>query len=160
MSDYVPRTEPANWMAGGKVVNVAKVKWVTMPDIQTAANALMSGEIDYIEQMQVDLLPVLEGDDAVKVEVREPTGMQTMVRMNFLHPPFDNPKVRTAALQAISQEPVLAASTMAAGSAIAKSCHPNQPYRYSPSATPSQRLASTTATASARIGVSSGTGAE
>lgn len=107
--DYVPRSEPANWMAGGKTVKVDKVKWITMPDVQTAANALMSGEIDYIEQMQVDLLPLLEGDDNVKVEVREPTGMQTMVRMNFLHPPFDNPKVRQAALKAISQEPVLAA---------------------------------------------------
>ena len=107
--DYVPRNEPANWMAGGKTVKVDKVKWITMPDVQTAANALMSGEIDYIEQMQVDLLPLLEGDDNVKVEVREPTGMQTMVRMNFLHPPFDNPKVRQAALKAISQEPVLAA---------------------------------------------------
>lgn len=107
--DYVPRDEPANWMAGGKVVKVDKVTWVAMPDVQTAANALMGGEIDYIEQMQVDLLPLLEGDDAVKVEVREPTGMQTMVRMNFLHPPFDNQKIRQAALAAISQEPVLAA---------------------------------------------------
>lgn len=107
--DYVPRDEPANWMAGGKVVNVDEVKWVNMPDIQTAVNALTSGEIDYIEQMQVDLLPLLEGDPNIAVEVREPTGMMTMARMNFLHPPFDNEKVRQAALKAISQETVLAA---------------------------------------------------
>lgn len=107
--DYVPRDEPANWMAGGKVVNVDEVKWVNMPDIQTAVNALTSGEIDYIEQMQVDLLPLLEGDPNLVVEVREPTGMMTMARMNFLHPPFDNEKVRQAALKAISQETVLAA---------------------------------------------------
>ncbi|MFT4014211.1 MAG: ABC transporter substrate-binding protein [Paracoccus sp. (in: a-proteobacteria)] len=108
-TDYVPRSEPANWMAGGKVVNVDKVKWVNMPDIQTAVNALSGGEIDYIEQMQVDLLPLLEGDPNIAVEVREPTGMQTMARMNFLHPPFDNEKVRLAALKAISQEQVMAA---------------------------------------------------
>ncbi|RJL12563.1 ABC transporter substrate-binding protein [Paracoccus siganidrum] len=107
--DYVPRDEPADWMAGGKVVNVDQVKWVNMPDIQTAVNALSGGEIDYIEQMQVDLVPLLEGDPNVAVEVREPTGMQTMVRTNFLHPPFDDPKIRQAALKAISQEPVLAA---------------------------------------------------
>ncbi|MBK4216990.1 ABC transporter substrate-binding protein [Paracoccus caeni] len=107
--DYVPRDEPADWMAGGKVVNVDKVRWVNMPDIQTAVNALSSGEIDYIEQMQVDLVPLLEGDPNVTVEVREPTGMQTMARLNFLHPPFDNEKIRLAALKAISQEPVLAA---------------------------------------------------
>lgn len=108
-TEYMPRDEPADWMAGGKVVNVDTVKWVNMPDIQTAVNALSGGEIDYIEQMQVDLLPLLEGDPNIAVEVREPTGMQTMARVNFLHPPFDNEKVRQAALKAISQEPVLAA---------------------------------------------------
>lgn len=108
-ADYVPRDEAADWMAGGKVVNVDTVKWVNMPDIQTAVNALSGGEIDYIEQMQVDLVPLLEGDPNVVVEVREPTGMMTMARMNFLHPPFDNEKVRQAALRAISQETVLAA---------------------------------------------------
>ncbi|MGP9806252.1 ABC transporter substrate-binding protein [Paracoccus sp. NSM] len=107
--DYVPREEPADWMAGGKVVNVDRVEWVNMPDVQTAVNALSSGEIDYIEAMQVDLIPLLEGDPDVVVEKREPTGMQTMVRMNFLHPPFDNQLIRQAALKAITQEPVLAA---------------------------------------------------
>lgn len=107
--EYVPREEPASWMAGGKVVKVDRVVWTAMPDIQTAVNALSSGEIDYIEQMQVDLIPLLEGDPNVTVEVREPTGMMTMVRPNFLHPPFDNKDVRQAALKAIAQEPVLAA---------------------------------------------------
>ncbi|TKA95091.1 ABC transporter substrate-binding protein [Cereibacter changlensis] len=107
--DYVPREEPADWMAGGKVVNVDRVEWVNMPDVQTAVNALSGGEIDYIEAMQVDLIPLLEGDPNIVVETREPTGMQTMVRMNFLHPPFDNKEVRQAALKAIQQEPVLAA---------------------------------------------------
>lgn len=107
--DYVPRDEPADGMAGGKVVNVDAVKWVTMGDIQTAVNAILSGEIDYIEVLQVDLLPLLEGNPDLTVEVREPVGYQTMARLNFLHPPFDNQKIRQAALYAISQEPVLAA---------------------------------------------------
>ncbi|WP_246053490.1 ABC transporter substrate-binding protein [Paracoccus hibiscisoli] len=107
--DYVPRDEPADWMAGGKVVNVDRVEWVNMPDVQTAVNALSGGEIDYIEAMQVDLIPLLEGDPNIVVETREPTGMQTMTRMNFLHPPFDNVQVRQAAIKAITQEPVLAA---------------------------------------------------
>ncbi|WP_265499532.1 ABC transporter substrate-binding protein [Paracoccus beibuensis] len=107
--EYVPREEPVDWMAGGKVVNIDRVEWVNMPDVQTAVNALSGGEIDYIEAMQVDLIPLLEGDPNIVVEKREPTGMQTMVRMNFLHPPFDNQQVRQAALKAIQQEPVLAA---------------------------------------------------
>ncbi|MDZ4393978.1 ABC transporter substrate-binding protein [Cypionkella sp.] len=107
--EYVPRDEPADWMAGGKVVKVDRVEWVSMPDIQTAVNALSGGEIDYIEQMQVDLLPLLEGDPDIVVETRDSTGMQTMTRMNFLHPPFDNQLIRQAAIKAIQQEPVLAA---------------------------------------------------
>lgn len=105
--EYVPRSEPASWMAGGKVVNVDKVKWVTMPDSQTSINALLSGEIDYMEQVPVDLLPILEGSDEVVAEVRDPLGYQTMGRMNFLYPPFDNVKVRKAALMALSQQDVL-----------------------------------------------------
>ena len=31
-TDYVPRSEPASGLAGGKVVKVDRVKWITMPD--------------------------------------------------------------------------------------------------------------------------------
>ena len=106
--DYVPRDEPASWMAGGKVVNVDRVVWTTMPDPQTSMNALATGEIDYIEQLQVDLLPILEGNPDVVIEMRDPLGYQTMGRMNFLYPPFDNKEIRQAALKALSQEDVLA----------------------------------------------------
>ncbi|MBL0936446.1 MAG: ABC transporter substrate-binding protein [Rhizobiaceae bacterium] len=107
-ADYVPREEPADWMAGGKVVNVDRVVWTTMPDAQTAINALVSGEIDYLEQAQIDLLPILQASPDLTVEVRDPLGFQTMGRMNFKYPPFDDEKIRQAALMAISQENVLA----------------------------------------------------
>ncbi|SOC16098.1 peptide/nickel transport system substrate-binding protein [Stappia indica] len=105
--DYVPRDEPASWMAGGKVVNVDEVKWVTMPDAQTAINAIMSGEIDYIEQVQIDLLPILASSEDVTVETRDDLGYQTIGRMNFKHPPFDNKQIRQAAQMALSQADVL-----------------------------------------------------
>jgi len=108
-ADYKPREEAARGMAGGKVVKVDKVKWVTMPDMQTAVGALAAGEIDYIEMMQVDLIPILEAEEGVTVEVREPLGMQTMTRLNFKNPPFDKKEVRQAALKALGQEAVLAA---------------------------------------------------
>jgi peptide/nickel transport system substrate-binding protein len=105
--DYVPRDGAPSWMAGGKKVNVDTVKWVTMPDAQTAINAIMSGEIDYLEQVQIDLLPILKTSEDVTVEIREPLGYQTMGRMNFKHPPFDNVKIRQAARMALSQADVL-----------------------------------------------------
>jgi peptide/nickel transport system substrate-binding protein len=106
--EYVPRDEPASWMAGGKVVNVDRVVWTTMPDSLTAINALAAGEIDYLEQAQVDLLPILESAPDVTVEMRDPLGYVTIGRPNFLYPPFDDKKVRQAALLALSQEDVLA----------------------------------------------------
>ena len=48
--DYKPRAEPASGLAGGKVVHVDRVEWLNITDAQTAVNALMSGEIDYIDQ--------------------------------------------------------------------------------------------------------------
>src|SRR6201995_2375222 len=105
--DYVPRKEPPSWTSGGKVVKVDRVEWITMPDAQTAVNALQSGDIDFMENPPFDLLPVLEGNSDIKIDILNKFGFQTLGRMNFLLPPFDNVKVRRAALLAISQKDVL-----------------------------------------------------
>jgi peptide/nickel transport system substrate-binding protein len=105
--DYVPRSEPANWASGGKVVKVDRVEWITMPDAQTAVNALQSGDIDFMENGPYDLLPVLAKDKELKIEILNKLGYQTLGRMNFLFPPFDNVKVRRAAFLAMNQKPVL-----------------------------------------------------
>src|SRR5207245_2927475 len=75
-TDYVPRKEPASWTAGGKVVKVDRVEWITMPDAQTAVNALQSGDIDFMEVPPWDLLPVLEGNSDLKVETLNKFGYQ------------------------------------------------------------------------------------
>ncbi|MCA6116974.1 ABC transporter substrate-binding protein [Bradyrhizobium sp. WSM 1738] len=105
--DYVPRKEPPSWTSGGKVVKVDRVEWITMPDAQTAVNALQSGDIDFMENLPFDLLPVLEANKDIKVDVLNKFGFQTLGRMNFLHPPFDNVKVRRAAFLAMKQKDVL-----------------------------------------------------
>ena len=105
--DYVPRKEPPSWTSGGKVVKVDRVEWITMPDAQTAVNALQSGEIDFMELPPIDLLPVLVANKNLKVETLNKLGSQTIGRMNFLHPPFDNVKVRRAALMAMNQKDIL-----------------------------------------------------
>src|SRR5437588_4551254 len=106
-TDYVPRKEPASWTAGGKVVKVDRVEWITVADAQTAVNALQSGDIDFMENPPWDLLPVLEANQDIKVETLNKFGFQTLGRMNFLYPPFDNVKVRRAALVAMNQKDVL-----------------------------------------------------
>lgn len=105
--DYVPRKEPPSWTAGAKVVKVDRVEWITMPDAQTAVNALQSGDIDFMENPSFDLLPVVKANKDIKIEILNKLGFQTLGRMNFLHPPFDNVKVRRAALLAMNQKDVL-----------------------------------------------------
>lgn len=109
-ADYVPRREKPDWLSGGKVARVDRVEWITMPDAQTAINALQSGDIDFLEQPSIDLLPVLEANPDLTVAVLNKFGFQIEGRMNFLHPPFDNVKIRRAALLAISQKEVLDAT--------------------------------------------------
>jgi peptide/nickel transport system substrate-binding protein len=106
-TDYVPRKEPPSWTAGGKVVKVDRVEWITMADAQTAVNALQSGDIDFMENPSFDLLPLLTKDKDMKVQILNQLGFQTLGRMNFLHPPFDNVKVRRAAFLAMKQKDVL-----------------------------------------------------
>jgi peptide/nickel transport system substrate-binding protein len=105
--DYVPRKEAPSWTSGGKVVKVDRVEWITMADAQTAVNAVQSGDIDFMEAPSFDILPVLAADKNLKVETLNKLGFQTVGRMNFLLPPFDNVKVRRAAFMAMNQKDVL-----------------------------------------------------
>src|ERR1700742_1098551 len=91
-TDYVPRKEPPSWTSGAKVVKVDRVEWITMSDAQTAVNALQSGDIDFMENPPWDLLPVLAANRELKIETLNKLGYQTLGRMNFLYPPFDNPR--------------------------------------------------------------------
>jgi peptide/nickel transport system substrate-binding protein len=106
-TDYVPRKEPPSWTSGAKMVKVDRVEWITMADPQTAVNALQSGDIDFMEIPPFDLLPALAANKELKVETLNKLGFQTIGRMNFLYPPFDNVKIRRAAFVAMNQKDVL-----------------------------------------------------
>jgi len=101
--NYVPREEEPSWGAGGKVAKVDRVEWVSIKDHQTAVNALIEGEVDYLEAPSTDLLPLLDGVDGVTKKILNPLGNQYMFRLNHLHPPFNDVKLRRAALMAINQ---------------------------------------------------------
>jgi len=107
---YKPRAEPANGLAGGKVVKVDRVEWIAMPDIQTQVAALQSGEIDMIESPGHDLLPLLAKDKNIKLLNFNPTGSQYTFRFNSTAKPFDNAKVRHAVFVAFAQEDFLKAT--------------------------------------------------
>ncbi len=102
--DYVPRGEAADWWSGGKVVNFDRIEWVIMPDPATASAALQSGEIDWWETPLTDLIPVLKRNRNIKVDIADPLGNIGAFRLNHLHPPFNDVKVRRAVQMALNQE--------------------------------------------------------
>ncbi|MDX1541613.1 MAG: ABC transporter substrate-binding protein, partial [Geminicoccaceae bacterium] len=107
--DYVPRDEPADGFAGGKVVKVDKVEWIYIPDTNTATQALIAGEVDVYEIPPIDLIPVLEADPNITVEVLDPLGKMGHIRPNHLYPPFDKKEARQALQLLVDQQAFLAA---------------------------------------------------
>ena len=103
--DYVPRSEPATGIAGGKRVLLDRVIWDIM-DEQTAASALMAGEVDFFEVPPTVLLPALAAAPGVKIEVLNKFGNVGYCRLNHLHPPFNNLSARRAAQLAVNQEDI------------------------------------------------------
>ncbi len=106
---YKPRAEPPSMLAGGKVVKLDRVEWIAITDPLTAVNALQQGEIDVIEVPVPDLFPMLKADKNVSLFGWNALGSQIIMRMNHLHPPFNNLKARQAAMYAIAQEDFLRA---------------------------------------------------
>jgi peptide/nickel transport system substrate-binding protein len=108
--NYVPRKEPVSGAAGGKIAKVDRVEWLYIPDPTTSMNALMSGEIDYYEQVPGDLAPILGRAPGVKIEVLDPIGSQGMMRFNHMVAPTNNMLVRRAINRALNQKELLAAA--------------------------------------------------
>lgn len=102
-ADYVPRKEPASGFAGGKVAVVDRIEMVNISDAQTAVNALRRGEIDFVEDVPPDLVSQLEGVKTVALKSYGKSTNMFTLRMNWLQPPFNNVKVRRAALAALYQ---------------------------------------------------------
>ena len=107
---YVPRAGGTpSFTAGPKVAHFDRVVWTTIPDQATAAQAVMAGEQDWWDYATIDLMPLLQQARGVRVVVQEPSGQVSILRMNQLHPPFDNPAIRRALLGAVSQQNVMTA---------------------------------------------------
>jgi peptide/nickel transport system substrate-binding protein len=100
---YLPRPETPSLLAGGKVVNFDRVEWTTMPDATTAAGALETGEVDWLDAPLIDLVPRLRKVPNVTVAQLRPFGVwfELVFNTNLAH--FDNPALRRAVLAAVDQ---------------------------------------------------------
>lgn len=107
---YKPRPEPASLAAGGKVAHFDRIEAIYIPDTATAVNALVSGEIDWMEDVPADLLSYFDDQDVARPVVGEQAGGSMQLVINWLNPPFDNQKIRQALQAAVEQKPFLQAA--------------------------------------------------
>ncbi len=108
---YIPRADgPASFTAGPKRVYFDRIEWHVIPDGQTAANALASGEVDWWQTPDTDLLPQLMKSKRLVQLQQDPAGGIGILRFNQLYPPFNNPAIRRALLGAIDQDECMLAS--------------------------------------------------
>jgi peptide/nickel transport system substrate-binding protein len=106
---YVPRDEAPSYMAGGHRVLLDRVEWKMIPDAGTAANALLTGEVDWIEIPLPDLLAMLRKGSGVRTGVLDKSGQIMLLRPNHLIAPTSLASVRQTMLAAINQAEVVSA---------------------------------------------------
>ncbi|WP_211880511.1 ABC transporter substrate-binding protein [Plastoroseomonas hellenica] len=118
---YVPREEPADFLAGGKRVLIDALDIRVVPDGGTAAAALQAGEIDYMQYAPFDLLPSLERNRRITVQNFTGPHMFTgHYRLNHAAPPFDDPAIRRVLLRLVDQGEVMAGFGL--GERYARTC--------------------------------------
>ena len=106
--DYVPRDEPADGLAGGKVVKVERAELLTMPELATRAAALQRNEVDFLEYAPFDFLPTFATNkDIVIAKASGQAQIVAALTVNHLFPPFDNVLVRRAAAAALIRSEVV-----------------------------------------------------
>ncbi len=106
---YVPRAEPADGLAGGKVARFDRIELVSVPDQATRVAALQKGELDLLEIVPFDFIEPLRRDPNITLARQKGVDqIMAVVNINHLQPPFDNVLVRRALRAAISQPDVMA----------------------------------------------------
>ena len=101
---YEPRAEAADWISGGKRMMFDRIEWLILPDDATKAAALQNGEVDWWENPIPDLVPLLKRNRNINVDISDPLGNIGSLRINHLHPPFNDVRARRALMLALNQE--------------------------------------------------------
>jgi peptide/nickel transport system substrate-binding protein len=79
-----------------------RIEWIVVPDVATKTAAIQNGEVDWWENPPADIWPVLAAKPDITMV---PASLRPLgcVRFNWLHPPFDNVKMRQAVMLVASQ---------------------------------------------------------
>lgn len=104
---YKPRNEAASGTTGAKIVNFDRLELVVIRDAQTQLNALIRGEVDVVTAPAAEQYATLRTQTGIQLVDLTPAGSQLFLRFNHVSKPFDDVKVRRAAMVALGQEEML-----------------------------------------------------
>jgi peptide/nickel transport system substrate-binding protein len=108
--DYLPRSDPPSGVAGGKIVKVDRVEFTILPDPFTKSSALQRNEVDFVDALPHDQIPVLQNAAGVVIAPWQQVESTAIIRPNSLYPPFDNEKARQALALTVNQADYLSAA--------------------------------------------------
>jgi peptide/nickel transport system substrate-binding protein len=107
---YVPRGEKPDFLAGGKDVKIDSITLKVIPDVSTAATALLAGEIDYLQYVPFDWIDRIKKDSHVKLmSLGGLDQFQGNFRLNHASPPFNDPAIRRVLWKLVDQKAILQA---------------------------------------------------
>lgn len=100
---YRARADKPSLFAGAKPALVDRVEAVFVPDLAVATFELYGGWIQYWRTMEADALPRVEHNPDVVLRTIDPFGDTAILRLNHRTAPFDDARIRQAALLAVDQ---------------------------------------------------------
>ncbi len=107
---YVPRESGTSALiAGPKRAFMDRVEWHIITDAATSAAALQRGEIDWFEQPPPEIQELLQRNRDISIELIDQRPGCTVLRLNHLHPPFNDKRIRQALLPAVDQADYMSA---------------------------------------------------
>jgi peptide/nickel transport system substrate-binding protein len=107
---YVPRPQgQQDRTSGPKIAYFERIEWNVIPDQATAAAALMAGEVDWLELTSSDLAPMFSRNPHITARLVDEV-FSSIIRFNWLQPPFGNAAIRRALLGAIDQRDFMTAA--------------------------------------------------
>ena len=85
--DYVARDEPPSFWAGGKVAYLDVLQAVEIPEVETRMAAVLTGEVDFVDQVPLDFYERLQTSRSAKPILG--AGPQPVAFFHLKNPPFD-----------------------------------------------------------------------
>jgi len=104
--DYKPRSERPNGYGGAKTAYLDEIRWIPVPDVATRTAQLETGELDFVDDLNLDAYDRLKANPGVRPIVAKPYFWLTAV-LNKKEGLMTNQKLRQAWQAALDIEPIM-----------------------------------------------------